>query len=53
VERVQRFPNRDETALFLNSHGQRLSIRSIDLTLRGWVKRLMLRSPDTGFGTSV
>ena len=24
----------DETALFLNSHGQRLSIRSIDLTLR-------------------
>jgi integrase/recombinase XerC len=34
VERRQRFPNQDETALFLNSHGQRLSIRSIDLTLR-------------------
>ena len=34
AERRQRFPNQDETALFLNSHGQRLSIRSIDLTLR-------------------
>ena len=34
VERRQRFPSRDENALFLNSHGQRLSIRSIDLTLR-------------------
>jgi integrase/recombinase XerC len=34
VERGRRFPDHSETALFLNSHGQRLSIRSIDLTLR-------------------
>ena len=34
IERRRRFPNQDENALFLNSHGQRLSIRSIDLTLR-------------------
>jgi hypothetical protein len=34
VERGKRFPDHSETALFLNSHGQRLSIRSIDLTLR-------------------
>ena len=34
VERGKRFPDHSETALFLNSHGQRLSIRSIDLTVR-------------------
>jgi site-specific recombinase XerD len=34
VERGKRFPDHSESALFLNSHGQRLSIRSIDLTLR-------------------
>jgi site-specific recombinase XerD len=34
AERRKRFPNQDETALFLNSHGRRLSIRSIDLALR-------------------
>jgi len=34
IERRRRFPNQDENALFLNLHGQRLSIRSIDLTLR-------------------
>jgi site-specific recombinase XerD len=34
VERGKRFPDHSETALLLNSHGQRLSIRSIDLTLR-------------------
>jgi site-specific recombinase XerD len=34
AERRQRFPNQEEAALFLNSHGQRLSIRSIDFTLR-------------------
>jgi site-specific recombinase XerD len=34
TERRQRFPNPDESALFLNPGGRRLSIRSIDLALR-------------------
>ena len=53
LERGKRFPGQSETALFLNSHGQRLSIRSIDLTLRRLGEEANVEVPHTGFATPV